>query len=395
MKKIEFEEVLKSVGIEHPTYIAYLPKGPTSVYRLKGLNIYHEDNVLVQGRVPFEVAKVVRQKYPEGCFVRINGIKVANFDPKNEAVDDLYLKDIKSIIRQKNYLSCAQFTKMLNLAKKRLDSRDDSNKYIKGYGFNKKEAFLYFLLQEKDFILRKNNLPESEVSKFEEIKKELYLNIIKKVDPTISPYNWMLQDNLNYNYYCQSNERIDNNNHLSIIKELLCEFDEAINPFMNNRIDPDEAMSIDDLYVAGDVGVDYIDSENKRDNCGFLTIYANRRNFGVSYHREPDGYIMSLQYNITKGGRLYISHSFASNCADEDYNGEKVHIVSRDEYDYRDYEIDVNLTKGTFKYNDGSQVLVSTYECSKIVDFIKLGIRYANSMLYDKIIGCPKVKQIL
>ena len=67
MNKIEFEEILKYVGVTSPSYRIKMQNGKkTPVYNFNGMKVfYYKDDAVVQGRIPLEVATLTKDQLRE------------------------------------------------------------------------------------------------------------------------------------------------------------------------------------------------------------------------------------------------------------------------------------------------------------------------------------------
>lgn len=395
MNRLEYEEVLKVAGIYNP--VAKIIRRDileeSYTHEWNGFTISFNKCPLIEGRIPLTVAKAAHRKYCDSP-LDSKGCTYRNFI--DDAVDDIYLNDVKEIDEQRYDLSIGTYVHWLELAKHRMNNRRDDDKYLKEYGFQRKEAFLHFLLLLKDHILKKNGLPESELARFDELKKELYVNIAKRFNPSISPYLWMQQDNKNRKLYNDSNEQIMKFSQRTVLKGLIEEFDRAVNPFMNGEVDIESLNDIDNIYVAGNVEDDYDENDKKRKNCGHLTIEDKD---GMQNHmqmsREAEGFQFLLNCTTPSGGNLYIKHYFGYRRDDIYTDGEMLILHYTGPYGEKICNYNVNLTRGIFLRDTGNNNHPVEIDYEPLIEYLKYGIRYANSFLYDKINGSPKVKQIL
>lgn len=386
MHKVEYEEVLKSVDITSPSYKRKIgPWCNVPVYVYNGFNIYfYHGNVFIDGRIPLNVVDLTKQKHNDICIYK-DGVRTRYFIPDEEAVDDKYNKEIKEICRKERY-------PLISDATTRLKRRSSKNKYLKNLVISRKESFLYFLLQEKDFILRNNKLPETEVNRFNDLLKEVFVNILRRIDPTVSPHAWMIDRSTDSTIYNLCNSRVFDNEHLSIIKDLVNEFDMTINPFINNEIDIEDLLKFDDFYVVGDIGDSHIvNTFNKKDCCEYYIRFGDFHPTYINYKKGDDSFSISIEFYIDDH-KIYINHLFNSHLSDSYDNGETIFIVANGDDDYNaEFSLSYNRIRNRSGYNRDPRE-ATTKDYNEIVSYLKLAISYAREKLYNKLYSNPGKK---
>ena len=95
MNKIEFEEILKYVGVTSPSYRIKMQNGKmTPVYNFNGMKVFfYKDDAVVQGKIPLEVATLTKQNFHD-IFTSVDGVRTYSFNLDEVAIDDIYKKEI-------------------------------------------------------------------------------------------------------------------------------------------------------------------------------------------------------------------------------------------------------------------------------------------------------------
>ena len=147
MNRLEFNIVMETVGIDNPLSTPEGSNGTREdVHYWNDLAIWYggRNYTIVHGKIPLEVANIIYEKYPENPYgIRIEG-------------------------------GCVD----------RNPSDWSTGGYLKAYHIDSKEGLLIFLTEMKDYFLRKNNLPETEVKRYDELIAKVSSEILKKVNPS-------------------------------------------------------------------------------------------------------------------------------------------------------------------------------------------------------------------
>ena len=166
MNRLEFNEVMKAVGINNSLSTTEGRYGTREeVHYWNNLAIWFGGSyyTIVKGRIPLEVANIIYQKYPGNPYgIRVDG-GCDDWIPIEHATDEKYEQDILNIDLDEDYHS------QWKNARRNFMRRNNGNKYLTTYHIDSKEGLLIFLTEIKDYYLRKNNLPETEVEKYDEL----------------------------------------------------------------------------------------------------------------------------------------------------------------------------------------------------------------------------------
>lgn len=287
MNRLEFNEVMKAVKLPFN--------------RLNNIQIQFggTDYAIIEGFVPLVVANDIYQKYPENPYgIRING----------------GCKDWKP-----------------------------SEHIVNSYHIDTKEGLVIFITEMKDYFARKNNLKETEVKKFPELMARIDKEILKKINPTISTYEWMQSDEENSEIFYRtiSNETPFEKEFRRVIDM----FDQTVNPFINKDLELDEIKNyIQKVNISGTI----YDSEylKKRKNCCHMYIRNLENKNYVSYHRNSDGFLYYLHYELGEEQYLTVSHSYSTDESDEHKTGEVICIDYFGDNVEQKIDIRYNITKG-------------------------------------------------
>ena len=303
MTRLEFEKVMQAVGMDE-----FLNSDGTYFNGFK-MDMSKLDNysAIIVGKIPLEVAQTIHDKYPNNEYRIIVEGTFVETSPKKLAVDDEYVKKMKK--DPKKYISCLDLQEREEREKSRLEKRSDKNKYIRRYEIETKEGLIIFLTEMKDYLLRKNNLPETEVKRYDEILAKTTASIIEEINPTISIDEWKQRNKKDENINNKSNSNVIIDSLRNIIKEAASDFDKTANPFLNkDLIINDPATYIKDLYITGNT---------EENNCGYLTILdINNKIEGTEYFRMDNGLWISGKGYINEKEYLRVDHEYIE--CDED-----------------------------------------------------------------------------
>lgn len=338
---------------------------------------------IVKGRIPLEVAQIICEKYPDNEYgIRIHGNRDRE-DPKEWAIDEEYEIERDSYPHE-GYISHFDIEKRHNSLQSNLKKRSDTNKYITLYHIDTKEGLLIFLSEMKDYFLRKNNLPETAVQKYETMLAETTVNILKKINPTISAYEWMQEDNVNKDDYNTVPSSKAHQYMLNLFRKTATEFDEAVNPFTDKNIKLDSEYNyIKKIGIEGSVYNSY--QGKKRENCCNIRIYEqNKKNSdytsSTEYYREPDGFSFILNYALSNTEHLYVLHYYTNN----NEKGEVI-AVNYSDYTNKDNNVDIRLNISNWKAGEtyGKKEPATLEQISYVYDKLQEAITYARRITVD------------
>lgn len=308
--RIEFNEIMDVVGVYNPLVRTIGKFVYEDVYIWHDMAIwFHGGYAIVHGRIPLEVANTIYQKYPGNPYhIRVDG-DLNDRNPNDCAIDDKFEEERRKIVAQQD-LSAAEFKTKIDKAFDELDGRNVDDKYITCYHIDTKEGLLIFLTEIKDYYLRKKNLPETEVARYDQLLAESMHEVLRRTNPGVSAYDWMQGDEENrekYNSACQIQKRV---NPCSLFGAYVRAFDRAVNPFIDECVRFDEiSNSFGKVYISVH-STDFARGEYREGCCRMKIVDLATNNF-VEYEREPHGFLFKSVY-FDNGARLSVTHFFDS-----------------------------------------------------------------------------------
>ena len=270
---------------------------------------------------------------------------------------------------------------------KRRKNIDD--KYLKTYHIDSKEGLLIFLVEMKDYFLRKNNLPETEVKKYDELIAKITSEILKKVNPSISAYDWMQDDKESKNNYNASVERNNKTKLGQIFREAVLDFDRAVNPFLNDDIELDE---ISNYLKNVKINANSYNSEHGRYRQGCCSLEITDISTGnkTTYYRIPDGFSFQLSYKLGEEKYLQVLHYYSTSGNYESDKGEVVAIYCSGETD-----IGLNITNGKAGAIYDNKTPATPEQIAFVYDELIKATSYASSITIENMKKKANTKQLV
>lgn len=195
MNRLEFNEVLKAVGINNHlvnTTGRYGTSEKVHFWQDMAIHFSGSYYTVINGKIPLEVANIIYEKYPNNPYeIRVDG-GASNYIPIEHAIDDQYKKEIQEHLDA--HLSTNEYLNRCKKSRRNMLRRKNDNKYIETYHIDSKEGLIIFLTEMKDYYFRKQGLNENEIQKYDEILSTVSSEILKKVNPGINTYDWMSKD---------------------------------------------------------------------------------------------------------------------------------------------------------------------------------------------------------
>ena len=391
MNRFEFREVMKAVCINSPVSINENGYGAieevhywNNLAICFGISYYAR----VNGRIPLEVANIIYQKYPGNPYgIRVDG-GCDNWIPIEHATDEKYEQDILNIDLDEDYH--AQWKN----ARRNFMRRNDDNKYLTTYHIDSKEGLLIFLTEIKDYYLRKNNLPETEVEKYDELLAKITSGILKKVNPYISAYDWMQDDKENKNNYNSSVER-DNKTKLGqAFRDAVLDFDKAVNPFLNADIELDEISNyLKKVRINADSN-EYELAEYREGCCNLEITDINIGNKTI-YHRSPNGFSFQLFYKLGEENYLNVLHYFSTRGKYESDKGEVVAICNCGNHVFKNIDIRLKITNGKAGKTYDDKISATPEQIAFVYDELLKATSYASSITVENMKKKANTKQLV
>lgn len=395
MKKIEFNEVMNVVGINNPLSTTTGRYGSTEeVHYWNNLAIWFSGSyyAIIRGKIPYEVANIIYQKYSSNFYeIRVEG-GCSNWNPIDWAVDEQYEKEIKENLER--FLGSNEYIEKCELARENLYKRNNDDKYITTYHIDKKEGLLIFLIEMKDYFLRKNNLLETEVEKYDELISKVVFELLKKINPSVSAYEWMQGDSVNRDNYNLSVER-DNKTKLGqMFRNAILDFDKAVNPFLNEDVN---LVNIKDYLQNVNMSVNSYRTENgkTREGCCSLEISCLDTNDNVNYYRSPEGFSFQLMYKLGNKKNLSVLHYYSTS---GNYESDKGEVIAINYYgDNVDDKIDIrlNITNGRAGKTYEDKIQATPEQIAFVYDELIKATSYASKITIEKMKKNSKKQLIL
>ncbi len=393
MNRLEFNEVIKAFGIGKPLSTTTGRYGSIeNVHYWGGLAIYFGGSyyTVVNGRIPLEVANIIYGKYPNNPYnIRVDGGS-SDWNPVSRAVDDKYEKEIQEYIDM--HLDVEDYLELCKKAIKNLKRRTNNNKYLNTYHIDTKEGLLILLTEMKDYYLRKNNKPETEVKKFDDLLAMVSSEILKNVDPSIPAYDWMQGDEENRNTYNLAVERDKNTKLGQMFRTAISDFDKAVNPFINGA--NTELDDIENYLKRIKIIANKYNSVNgkHRENCCSLIITDSKTGNNTAYYRSPDGFSFKLSYKLGDNEYLDVLHYFTTTGNFESDKGEVIAI----NYDSDNENIDMrfNITNGKAGKTYEDKTNATTEQIAFVYDKLLEATEYAKSVTIENMKKKGNIRQL-
>ena len=372
MNRLEFNEVMHVVGIDNPitTKMTMASSvGSEKVHRWQNIDINFSGSyyAVINGKIPLEVASIIYEKYPNNPYeIRVNG-GCSDWNPEKYAVDDKYENVMDEIVKL-NLPTNEYLTKFKN-------ARKSEDKYIQTYHIDTKEGLVILLTEMKDYYARKAGLPETEAKRFDELMNTINSEILKKVNPTITAYEWMQEDKENNKIFLETISKGTKNSFGKEFRRVIDAFDKTINPFTNKDIELDEIGNYLQK-VSITASIYNLENEKKRDNCGYVYIKDLETKNHVYHYRTPNGFIYSLQC-MFNGQYLEVYHYYATEYSDENDNGE---IIAISYHGDKNLDIRLNLTKCLAGTTYGEKTPVSKNQVELVYNELLAAIEIASSI---------------
>ena len=389
MTKLEFEEVLKATDIYNPVEATEEQHGSAEdIHWWNNMAIFfsHSDYTIVKGKIPLEVANTIYEKYPDNQFgITTDGGNI-DWDPADFATDDKLEKELLDYEEQcfdYHIISDQEYEEKCQKAEKDFANRKGvDGKYLKSYQIDTKEGLLIFITEMKDYLLRKNGLPETEVEQFDDLIAKVNIRLLRKINPTISAYDWMQGADRNKDRYNESLERNGKTEIGRLLRKVVSNFDKAVNPFIDNTLEFDDINNYSKrVRLYGD-SYTYDSDDGYRKDCGFLKI-ENPENLDYTlYRRDLDSFEFEVSYTIGNyEWKCYsLSHYYNSSSENELDNGEIIAIHN----ELEDKEIYYNLSNGTIRYSYNDSTPATLEEQIFIYEEILKATRYAEEIAKER-----------
>lgn len=383
MNRLEFNEVLKTLGINNHLVNTIGRYGTSEkVHFWKDIAIHFSGSyyAVINGKIPLEVANIIYEKYPNNPYeIRVSG-GCSDYIPIKHAIDDQYKKEIQEHIEA--HIDTNEFLARCKKSRTNMLRRKNDNKYIETYHIDSKEGLVILLTELNDYYARKQGLRETEVQRFDEVISIISTEILKKVSPGITTYDWMAKDEQYGECFLNTIERDKQTIFGHAFREIVDQFDRTINPYINEDIELD---SIDNYLQKVNISANAYDKEDGkyRKNCCTMIIKSKDEKGEVRYYRSPNGFSYQLMYVLGTKEYLTVLHYFSIEGNKETDKGEHIYINyfgdnSKQEIDLR-YNITQGLSGETYKENRPITPKQKTF----VYDELVKAIEFASTITLD------------
>lgn len=383
MNRLEFNEVLKTLGINnHLVNTSGRYGSSEAVHFWNNIAIYFGGSyyTVIRGKVPLEVANIIYEKYPNNPYgIRIDG-GCSDYIPIEHATDDQYKKEIQEHIDQ--HLGADEYIARCKKSRRDMLRRKNENKYIETYHIDSKEGLIILLTELKDYYARKQGLCETEVQRYDEIISTISAEILKKVNPSITTYDWMGADEEYGESFLNIIARDKHTPFGHAFREIVDQFDRTINPYINEDIELD---SIDNYLQKVNISANtYNEEDGKyRKNCCGMTIKAKDGESEVRYYRRPNGFSYQLIYVLGPKEYLTVLHYFTDKGDKESDKGEHIYINYFGENSKQEIDLRYNITQGLSGETYKEKTPITPEQMTFVYDELVKAIGLASTITID------------
>ncbi len=383
MNRLEFNEILKTLGINNHLINTTGRYGSSeAVHFWNNIAIYFGGSyyTVIRGKVPLEVANIIYEKYPNNPHeIRIDG-GCSDYIPIEHATDDQYKKEIQEHIEQ--HLGADEYLARCKKSRRNMLRRKNENKYIETYHIDSKEGLIILLTELKDYYARKQGLRETEVQRYDEIISTISAEILKKVNPSITTYDWMGADEQYGENFLNTIARDKQTPFGHAFREIVDQFDRTINPYINEDIELD---SINNYLQKVNISANtYNEEDGKyRKNCCRMTIKAKDGESEVRYYRSPNCFSYQLRYVLGPKEYLTVLHYFDNKGDKESDKGEHIYINYFGENSKQEIDLRYNITQGLSGETYKDKTPITPEQMTFVYDELVKAIELASTITID------------
>jgi len=228
--------------------------------------------------------------------------------------------------------------------------------------------------------------------------------MIEKINPYMTKYQWMESENNKefYNLFLKDVNNSYKNLFSRILRNILDDFDNAVNPYLNKNIKFNNPMDyVTKVCFNGDLwDAERSCFDDKRENCSKLIITDVKTNNSVCHVRGKAGYYFGVRYKNDGDKEIIVDHEHNVFGATTEHRGEIVSVTFLDDDPDKVYSLYYNVTKDfVIESSDGPfwefySRNITLGERFKIVSELLKAKEYAKSITIDNIAEKGYVKQL-
>lgn len=197
----------------------------------------------------------------------------------------------------------------------------------------------------KDYYCKKNGLPETEVQRYDEILSTINAQILMEINPTITTYDWMGEDEQYCEKFLDTVVRDHKSSFGHEFRKIIDQFDKTINPYINEDIELDSIKNYSQRVNINASSYNSLDGMY-RENCCAMVIKAKDGTSKVRYYRKPHGFTYHLMYTFGQQEYLDVLHYFTAIGDNETDIGEHIYISYSGENSKQKIDLRYNITQG-------------------------------------------------
>lgn len=383
MNRLEFNEVMKAVGIDNPlltTTGRYGSDEKVHFWQNVAINFGGSYYTVIHGKIPLEVANIIYEKYPNNPYaIRVDG-GCDDWKPNEHATDDQYKKEIQEHIEC--HLDANEYLEKCKKSRRNMLRRKAENKYIDTYHIDTKEGLIILLTELKDYYARKQNLPATEAQRFEELNSTVSTEILKKVNPAISTYEWMNADEKNKKSFFETVLKGNSTSFGKMFRQALDGFDRTVNPYINSDIELD---NVEGYLKKVNIKANTYDSVNGqyRQNCCEVEIIDIDSKNKVCYYRGPDSFSYQLHYVLGEKQYLTVLHYYSTSGENENEKGEEVYITYYGDNIPQAVDLRYNITHGVAGETYKEKTAITPEQMEFVYDTLLKATELASTITID------------
>lgn len=224
------------------------------------------------------------------------------------------------------------------------------------YRIDDKDGLAVVLREIEEYYSKLKNSAIDEKEDVESAIAKINRNIIDKINPRISSFEWMMMG-INVSEYFGGWNRTKSTPYLKEFRRALEEFDRTINPFCERDLSTGEILA-----GLKDMKIRFERFRYERDSDEFkyysICITDPKSNSSIRFRIEPAGFMYCYSGNSGDGEHFWVSHFYKGDAKDEN-RGEILEISYFGDYLRDERKICFNVTNGII-FGDGRLKRIAT-----------------------------------